>query len=371
MDQNYTSYQQYTQPPLQQKNAAYYRQRGREALKGKWIYAIVAALLLSLLAGSTGSFSMPSLEFNLGGGEDESLPMLDQFVGVDAMATVIAIAAVIFGVVAIGYLLFTLLVGSPVKLGYQKFNLDLIDGKQAKLGTLFEYFNRCYGKSVLLSLLHGLIQLAISLPLLIGSVVFVVMAGMNFFSGILSLSPDVDPSVAAELLEAVDIFGVLFGALILFVAAIATAVLQVLIGYRIYFCYMIMAEYPEIGVVDALRNSNNLMRGKIWRLFCLEFSFIGWYFLAALATVCTCGLGSVAFLALAPYVNASITAFYDDIANRSAARETEFPSIDPDDYIVKDTPKEAAPEAETATPENGTEGAETAEDSTDEENPTA
>ena len=367
MDQNYTSYQQYTQPPLQQKNAAYYRQRGREALKGKWLYAIVAVLLLSLLAGSTGSFSTPSFNINIGGGAEGDLPALDQFVSVEGMATLMAIAAIIVAVVAVGYLLFMLLVGSPVKLGYQKFNLDLIDGKDAKIGTLFDYFKLCYGKSVLLSLLHGLIQLALTLPLLIGAVVFVLMLGANVFTGILS---DPNPS-AVELFDAIDVFGLLFGSLALLAASLMTAVLQVLIGYRIYFCYMIMAEYPEIGVVDALRNSNNLMRGKIWRLFCLEFSFIGWYFLVTLATVCTCGLGSVGFLALAPYVNASVTAFYDDIANRATARETEFPSIDPNDYIVKDTPVETAPEAETATPENSTESTEPADGSKDGENPTA
>jgi hypothetical protein len=48
-----------------------------------------------------------------------------------------------------------------------------------------------------------------------------------------------------------------------------------------------------------------------------------------LAVCCTCGIG-VFFLS--PYMYAADAAFYDDIANRAAARETEFPSVDPNDY---------------------------------------
>ena len=38
---------------------------------------------------------------------------------------------------------------------------------------------------------------------------------------------------------------------------------------------------------------------------------------------------------LSAYEITSTAAFYDDITNRAAARETEFPSLDPDDYIVE------------------------------------
>ena len=47
--------------------------------------------------------------------------------------------------------------------------------------------------------------------------------------------------------------------------------------------------------------------------------------------MCTFGIGVIF---LTPYINAAVAAFYDDIANRAAAREVEFPSLDPNDYIV-------------------------------------
>ena len=39
-------------------------------------------------------------------------------------------------------------------------------------------------------------------------------------------------------------------------------------------------------------------------------------------------------LFLSPYTEHARTAFYDDAANRSAAREAVFPSLNPDDYSV-------------------------------------
>ena len=69
-----------------------------------------------------------------------------------------------------------------------------------------------------------------------------------------------------------------------------------------------------------------MMIGHKWRLFCLEFSFIGWTLLAAIFTF---GIG---MLWVIPYREAAIAAFYDDLANRSAAKVTEFPSLNFDDY---------------------------------------
>lgn len=60
------------------------------------------------------------------------------------------------------------------------------------------------------------------------------------------------------------------------------------------------------------------MRGHKWELFCLRFSFLGWYFLS-LAT-----FGLALFYVL-PYMNAAEAAFYNEISGRADAfygRET-------------------------------------------------
>ena len=67
----------------------------------------------------------------------------------------------------------------------------------------------------------------------------------------------------------------------------------------------IMAENPNMTAKEAITASKQLMEGHKWELFCLGFSFIGWYLLAAL----TLGIGS---FFLNPYVEAAYAAFYRD-----------------------------------------------------------
>ena len=64
----------------------------------------------------------------------------------------------------------------------------------------------------------------------------------------------------------------------------------------------------------------------------MSFSFIGWALLMALVMMVTCGMGSILAYPLSAYMTTATAAFYDDAANRQAAREVEFPSLNPDDY---------------------------------------
>ncbi len=315
MDQNQGSYQPH--------NAAYYRARGREMLTNNWWIAILAVLLLGILAGSS-EIAPLSFSFNFDTSSVDSQNVPSGF-----------FAFVLLAVTGTSALLFAALhffVGAPVRLGYQRFSLNLADGKNAGIEDLFAYFKLCYGKSLLLNLLHILIRVVLSLPAMIGSLLFSWIFVVNVL--LLNSAALLQDGVEAYFSVISAQLGVFFIAvLILLAGVVITVVLNIVIGYRVCFAHMILAEYPEIGAVDALRNSANLMRGKIWRLFCLQFSFIGWYLLLIPATVLTCGLGALGTFPLQVYVNASVTAFYDDIANRTAAKEAEFPSIDPDDYI--------------------------------------
>ena len=67
----------------------------------------------------------------------------------------------------------------------------------------------------------------------------------------------------------------------------------------------ILLDEPELTAKQAISRSCEIMQGRRWKLFCLYFSFIGWGILCLL----TFGIG---FLWLAPYINASIAAFYED-----------------------------------------------------------
>ena len=67
----------------------------------------------------------------------------------------------------------------------------------------------------------------------------------------------------------------------------------------------ILLDEPELTAKQAISRSCEIMQGRRWKLFCLYLSFIGWGILCLL----TFGIG---FLWLAPYINASIAAFYED-----------------------------------------------------------
>ena len=67
----------------------------------------------------------------------------------------------------------------------------------------------------------------------------------------------------------------------------------------------ILLDEPELSARQAITRSCEIMQGRRWKLFCLSLSFIGWGILSLL----TFGIG---FLWLAPYMNASIAAFYED-----------------------------------------------------------
>ena len=77
--------------------------------------------------------------------------------------------------------------------------------------------------------------------------------------------------------------------------------------YRYALAPYLMAEDPEMGAMEAIEKSKELMKGNKWRLFCLQFSFIGWMLLSSL----TFGLGN---LALRPYQEAAYAAFYREVS---------------------------------------------------------
>ena len=114
-----------------------------------------------------------------------------------------------------------------------------------------------------------------------------------------------------------------------FLGAMISVCISIPVSYAYSMAHLIMADYPGVGAIEALRLSRQMMRGNKFRLFCLDFSFIGWDLLAA---CCTCGIG---YYFLTPYQHVSHAAFYEEISGRKTSEDVEFPSIDPNDYIVE------------------------------------
>ena len=103
--------------------------------------------------------------------------------------------------------------------------------------------------------------------------------------------------------------------------------------------YFLMLDDPDLGAMDALDLSKQLMKGRKWDYFVMLLSFLGWFLLGILT------LG-ILFLWIDPYVLQTLAGYYNEVikpARIAAATAAETAANAP-----ADTP---APEETTA--ENG------------------
>ena len=231
-----------------------FRSIARDALNGKWKIAVLAGLVATLLgavedmgpkvkinidaSSADASFEFAGQTiFSTGGGLNSDIGAF--LVG---SFTYIMIAALIMGAVYF-------ILGSIIKVGYAKFNLNLVDRLEGSFENLFAYFS------------------------------------------------DWKTTVAARFLQSIYIL--LWSLLFIIPGIIAS--------YSYAMTEYILAENPELSASEAISRSKQMMDGNKWRLFCLQFSFIGWSILCAF----TLGIGN---LWLTPYKQAATAAFYREVS---------------------------------------------------------
>lgn len=231
--------------------ASDFRAAARGALSGRWPIAVIAGLIASVLGGVTGDG--PEFNLNLDSVEGASVS-LNGVPGFDIpiLSGVLAAWLASFVVAAVILAIALYILGSVISLGYTRFNLDLMDGKEPELNALFSDFYR-FGTAFLARFLTNLYILLWSLLLIVPGI----MAAYSY-----AMTP------------------------------------------------YILADNPDMTAGEAIARSKELMAGNRWRLFCLQFSFIGWHILSAL----TLGIGS---LWLTPYTHAAEAAFYRDLVPAS------------------------------------------------------
>ena len=88
-------------------------------------------------------------------------------------------------------------------------------------------------------------------------------------------------------------------------------------SYSYAMTFYIMNDNPDMDGMDAITASRKMMNGNKWRLFCLDFSFIGWIILCML----TFGL---LFLYVGPYMEAAHAAFYQSLKGEEPAEAADF-----------------------------------------------
>lgn len=96
-------------------------------------------------------------------------------------------------------------------------------------------------------------------------------------------------------------------------------------AYRYRMAKFLLLDHPEMGVMDCIRTSKQMMRGHKWECFVLELSFIGWNLLAALPYV-----GYAVMIWTAPYINTTMVLYYMALAGKPVvvAPSAEQPPYD-------------------------------------------
>ncbi|WP_127531775.1 DUF975 family protein [Paenibacillus kobensis] len=97
----------------------------------------------------------------------------------------------------------------------------------------------------------------------------------------------------------------------------------IIAGYRYSMSFMILRDNPEIGAMEAIRRSKQLMAGNKFRLFVLQLTFLGWRILGML----TLGIG---YIWLIPYEAITTVHFYDDLLGKG--RNQTPPPLEPFNY---------------------------------------
>jgi len=89
------------------------------------------------------------------------------------------------------------------------------------------------------------------------------------------------------------------------------------LSYRM--TWYILAENPDMTVMEAISKSKEMMSGNKGNLFALYLSYIGWYLLVLLITVVTCGVGMISAFPFSAYIETAVAEFYKDLKENSKA----------------------------------------------------
>lgn len=231
-----------------------FRAEARVVLSGKWWIAVLVGFVASILgAVENGGLE---LKFTVDGGTaDASVNFAGETIfsttaGLNENLTALfvgglAYVTIIVVIAGIAYYILS----SIVTVGYARFNLNLVDRVEGSLNDLFAYFK--YWKTTAMTTLLKSIYILLWTCLL------------------------VIPGVIAS--------------------------------YSYAMTKYILADHPELTAGEAIARSKAMMQGNRMRLFCLQFSFIGWDILASF----TLGIGN---LWLIPYKEAATAVFYREVS---------------------------------------------------------
>ena len=153
-----------------------------------------------------------------------------------------------------------LLCTGPLELGYTSIVLNISRGKDISVGQSFDGFKR-FGDSLVLMLTNAIFIFLWSLLFFIPGIIKAFSYSMSFF---------------------------------------------------------VLQDNPGMTAGEARKRSIQLMKGNKWRLFCLCFSFIGWFILTAMT-------GGILMFWVLPYMQTAMASFYQSLVPVEEAEVPEAP----------------------------------------------
>jgi uncharacterized membrane protein len=85
----------------------------------------------------------------------------------------------------------------------------------------------------------------------------------------------------------------------------------IIAAYRYRMSLYLLLDHPEMGVMECLRTSKQMMKGHKWECFVLDLSFIGWWLLAAIPYI-----GYAISIWVTPYINTTYVLYYMALAGK-------------------------------------------------------
>lgn len=253
------------------KNRKYWKLHAKESLRGNWGLAI-GGMLLSSAVNLIGNYMASGLF------PGETIPAL---------------------LMSQAFLFIVSLIGMIFSTGYSYMLLNMSRGRRFGLGDLLYMFRNQPDRVLVAGLVLSLIDTILMLPL-------------NYWT--IMTSPE------AQTLDAQVSW--LQTAMALLVLGM---VLGVIFKIPLVLTFYLLADNEEMGGLEALKTSVRLMRGKKWKYFVLELSFLPLIILSAFTLY-------IAFLWLLPYMQAVETAFYMDALG-------EFERPQPEEYPENSLPE--------------------------------
>lgn len=204
--------------------ASEHRYNAREALRGNWVNAVIVALLVNII-GNVG----PSVNINFESNQPVQITAPEQLQTLLNGTMGIAMSVVL--VIALVLAVAGMVLGGVMELGSARYNLNLIDRRNAEVADLFTGFPR-FSAALVMNLLSQVLTT-------LGFLLFIVPGFM--------------------------------------------------LQYGYAMAPYILAEDPDCTGWEALQRSREMMRGHKLELWWLELSFLGWGILAGF----TFGIGSL------------------------------------------------------------------------------